>query len=81
MEHKQIYIGAEELIVGEKGPAPKATTHLPGVMLSQPGRSGPAGFPREGAFQGQRPGQTNLSRNHYSLLAGQVDAATSSSMR
>jgi pyruvate formate-lyase/glycerol dehydratase family glycyl radical enzyme len=29
MEHKQIYIGEEELIVGEKGPAPKATPTYP----------------------------------------------------
>ena len=25
LEHKTIFIGADELIVGEKGPAPKAT--------------------------------------------------------
>ncbi len=29
MEHRQIYIGDEELIVGEKGPAPKATPTYP----------------------------------------------------
>jgi formate C-acetyltransferase len=29
MEHKQVYIGAGELIVGEKGPAPKATPTYP----------------------------------------------------
>ncbi len=29
MEHKAIYIGAEELIVGERGPAPKATPTFP----------------------------------------------------
>src|SRR5512141_2641631 len=29
MEHRQIYIGNEELIVGEKGPAPKATPTYP----------------------------------------------------
>ena len=29
MEHKQVYIGDEELIVGEKGPAPKATPTYP----------------------------------------------------
>jgi formate C-acetyltransferase len=29
MEHKAIYIGAGELIVGEKGPAPKATPTYP----------------------------------------------------
>ena len=29
MECRQIYIGAEELIVGEKGPAPKATPTYP----------------------------------------------------
>ena len=29
MEHKQIHIGDEELIVGEKGPAPKATPTYP----------------------------------------------------
>ncbi len=29
MEHKTIYIGADELIVGEKGPAPKATPTYP----------------------------------------------------
>ncbi len=29
MENKQIYIGEEELIVGEKGPAPKATPTYP----------------------------------------------------
>jgi formate C-acetyltransferase len=29
MESRQIYIGAEELIVGEKGPAPKATPTYP----------------------------------------------------
>jgi len=29
MEHKKIYIGEGELIVGEKGPAPKATPTYP----------------------------------------------------
>src|SRR5512140_714152 len=29
MEHRQIYIGEDELIVGEKGPAPKATPTYP----------------------------------------------------
>jgi formate C-acetyltransferase len=29
MEHKTVYIGADELIVGEKGPAPKATPTYP----------------------------------------------------
>ena len=29
MEHKEIYIGAGELIVGERGPAPKATPTFP----------------------------------------------------
>ncbi|MBN1993839.1 MAG: glycyl radical protein [Anaerolineae bacterium] len=29
MEHKTIYLGADELIVGEKGPAPKATPTYP----------------------------------------------------
>jgi formate C-acetyltransferase len=29
MEHKEVYIGAEELIVGERGPAPKATPTFP----------------------------------------------------
>ena len=29
LEHKAIYIGADELIVGEKGPAPKATPTYP----------------------------------------------------
>src|SRR5512136_1979359 len=29
MEHKTIFIGADELIVGEKGPAPKATPTYP----------------------------------------------------
>ncbi len=29
MEHKEIYIGEEELIVGERGPAPKATPTFP----------------------------------------------------
>ena len=29
MERKTIYIGAEELIVGERGPAPKATPSYP----------------------------------------------------
>jgi pyruvate formate-lyase/glycerol dehydratase family glycyl radical enzyme len=29
MEHKQVYVGAGELIVGEKGPAPKATPTYP----------------------------------------------------
>jgi pyruvate formate-lyase/glycerol dehydratase family glycyl radical enzyme len=29
MEHKAIYIGADDLIVGEKGPAPKATPTYP----------------------------------------------------
>ncbi len=29
LEHKQIYIGARELIVGERGPAPKATPTYP----------------------------------------------------
>ena len=42
MEHKTIYIGEGELIVGEKGPAPKVRAHLSGVVLSQP--AGP-GYP------------------------------------
>jgi formate C-acetyltransferase len=29
LEHKTIFIGADELIVGEKGPAPKATPTYP----------------------------------------------------
>src|SRR5512140_3253602 len=29
MEHKEIYIGEDELIVGERGPAPKATPTFP----------------------------------------------------
>ena len=29
MEHKTVYIGPDELIVGEKGPAPKATPTFP----------------------------------------------------
>ena len=29
MEHKEVYIGAEELIVGERGSAPKATPTFP----------------------------------------------------
>jgi formate C-acetyltransferase len=33
LEHKQIYIGDGELIVGERGPAPKATPTYPEVCL------------------------------------------------
>ena len=29
MEHKEIYIGPDDLIVGERGPAPKATPTFP----------------------------------------------------
>jgi pyruvate formate-lyase/glycerol dehydratase family glycyl radical enzyme len=33
MQHKQLYIGKNELIVGERGPAPKATPTYPEVCL------------------------------------------------
>ena len=39
MEHKTICIGEGELIVGEKGPAPKATPTYPGALLPQPART------------------------------------------
>ncbi len=38
MENKNIYIGSEELIVGERGPAPKATPTYPEPLLPQHGR-------------------------------------------
>ncbi len=33
MENKKIYIGPDELIVGERGPAPKATPTYPEVCI------------------------------------------------
>ncbi len=36
MEHKQLYIGKDELIVGERGPAPKATPTFPEICLHSP---------------------------------------------
>ena len=35
-EHKTIYIGEDELIVGERGPAPKVRPHFPRADLPQP---------------------------------------------
>ena len=37
-EHKTLYLGDGELIVGERGPAPKAVSDLPRAHLPQPRR-------------------------------------------
>ena len=40
LENKQICINEGELIVGERGPAPKAVPDLPGDLPAFPGRPG-----------------------------------------
>ena len=53
MEHRQIYIGDEELIVGEKGPAPKATPTYPELCCHSLQDLDILDFAREGLLQGQ----------------------------
>ena len=48
------YFGEDELIVGEKGHAPKAAPDLPRIVLPQPGGPGNTQRAREDPLRGQR---------------------------
>jgi hypothetical protein len=54
MDGKKIYIGPEELIVGERGPAPKATPTYPEVCLHSHQDLRPDGLPGKGGLRGGR---------------------------
>ena len=60
MEHRTIVIGDGELIVGEKGPAPKATPTYPELCCHSLVRPGHPGLAREDPVQGQ-PGDAGRS--------------------
>ncbi len=74
MEHKMVVINPGELIVGEKGPAPKARADLPRALLPLPGRPGHPQLPRKDIVRRQPDRAPALRRENHSLLAGQKPA-------
>ena len=65
MEHRTIVIGDGELIVGEKGPAPKATPTYP-ELCCHTLRPGHPGLAREDPVQGQPGDAGDLSKSRSS---------------
>ncbi len=53
-QHKTIYLGDEELIVGERGPRPKHVPTYPGADLPQPGRPPHPQFPAQDQLRAYR---------------------------
>ncbi len=74
MEHKPIYIGDEELIVGEKGPAPKATPTYPELCCHSLEDLDILDSREKISFEVSPAGSRDLRRDHHPLLARQVDA-------
>ena len=62
MENKTIYIGEGELIVGEKGPAPKATPTYPELCCHTLARSGHPRFTREDRLCRRRRGYDECTK-------------------
>lgn len=73
MAHQTIYIGDGELIVGEKGPFPKAAP-LPRTLRPLSGGPGYSQFAGKDSLRRQPGGPPGLRRGHHPLLARQIHA-------
>ena len=74
MEHKQIYIGEGELIVGEKGPLPKATPTYPELCCHSLGDLDLLDSREKVPFKVSPQARKVYEETIIPLLAGQVNA-------
>ena len=68
-EHKTIYLGDDELIVGERGPRPKAVPTYPGADLPQPGGPADPQLAAQDQLRGVRRVPAGLRGEGHPLLA------------